>query len=61
MLLPADVQGRTNAGKDMSDHVLWLYRLRDGKIVGAELVDSPTPRARSKLSVDELGGPLRPC
>ena len=37
VVVPVDVQGRTNVGKDVSDHVLWLYRLRDGKIVRAEL------------------------
>ena len=37
VVVPVAVQGRTNAGKDMSDHVLWLYRLRNGRIVRAEL------------------------
>ena len=37
VIVPVNVEGQTNAGKDFSDHVLWLYRLRDGKIVRAEL------------------------
>jgi ketosteroid isomerase-like protein len=37
VVVPVHVEGRTNAGKDFSDHVLWLYQLRDGKIAKAEL------------------------
>lgn len=37
VVVPVDVEGRTKAGKDLTDRVLWLYRLRDGKIVRAEI------------------------
>jgi ketosteroid isomerase-like protein len=37
VVVPLDVQGRTKAGKDFSGSALWLYQLRDGKIVRAQL------------------------
>jgi uncharacterized protein len=37
VIVPVDIQGRTKVGKDLSGRALWLYRLRDGKIVRAEL------------------------
>ena len=37
VVVPLDVNGRTTAGKDFSGSALWLYQLRDGKIVRAEL------------------------
>jgi ketosteroid isomerase-like protein len=37
VVVPVHVEGHTDAGKDFSDHVLWLYQLRDGEIVKAEL------------------------
>jgi ketosteroid isomerase-like protein len=37
VVVPVTVEGQTNAGKDFSDRVLWLYTLRDGKIIRAEL------------------------
>jgi ketosteroid isomerase-like protein len=37
VVVPVSVEGQTTAANDFSDHVLWLYRLRDGKIVRAEL------------------------
>jgi ketosteroid isomerase-like protein len=37
VVVPLDVQGRTKAGKDFSGGALWLYQLRGGKIVRAQL------------------------
>jgi uncharacterized protein len=35
--VPVNVQGRAKSGKDLSGRALWLYRVRDGKIVRAEV------------------------
>jgi uncharacterized protein len=35
--VPVNVQGRAKSGKDFSGRALWLYRVRDGKIVRAEV------------------------
>jgi len=35
--VPLDTWGRSKAGKEMSSRALWLYRLRDGKVVRAEI------------------------
>ncbi|MDQ3895008.1 MAG: hypothetical protein M3292_10195, partial [Actinomycetota bacterium] len=37
VVVPVDIDARTKAGKDLASSVLWLYELRDGKIVRAEL------------------------
>jgi uncharacterized protein len=37
VFVPLDIQARTKAGKDMSGRALWMYRLRGGKIVRAEI------------------------
>jgi uncharacterized protein len=36
VVVVARVNAKTNAGKDFQGRVVWLYRLRDGKIVQAE-------------------------
>ena len=37
VVVPVDITARTKAGKELTGPVLWLYELRDGKIVRAEL------------------------
>jgi uncharacterized protein len=37
VVVPVDVQGPTTTGKDFGGRALWLYQLKDGKIVRAEL------------------------
>jgi uncharacterized protein len=37
VIVPVNVQGRTRSGNDFSGRALWLYQLRDGKVVRAEL------------------------
>lgn len=37
VVVPLEAQGRTTAGNEFSGSALWLYKLRDGKIVRAEI------------------------
>jgi ketosteroid isomerase-like protein len=37
VIVPVDIEARTKVGKDLSGRALWMYRLRDRKIVRAEL------------------------
>jgi uncharacterized protein len=37
VVVPVDVHGRTKSGNDFSGSALWLYKMRDGKIMRAEL------------------------
>ena len=37
VVVPIEAQGRTKAGNDFSGSALWLYKLRNGKIVRAEI------------------------
>jgi uncharacterized protein len=41
--------GKTKAGKDLSGRSVWLYKVRDGKLVGAEFFGD-TARALDALS-----------
>jgi ketosteroid isomerase-like protein len=53
--VPIDLQGRTTTGTDIAWRALWLYRLRDGKVVRAELfIDT----ARALADVREALTPL---
>jgi ketosteroid isomerase-like protein len=46
--VPLDVQGRTTKGNDFSGRALWLYKLKDGRIVRAEIF-ADTARTREAV------------
>jgi uncharacterized protein len=37
VFVPLDVEGRSTKGRSISGRALWLYRLRNGKVVRAEI------------------------
>jgi ketosteroid isomerase-like protein len=49
VVVPVNVRGRAKSGKDFTGRALWMYRLRDGKIVRAE-VFMDTAKALEALS-----------
>ena len=50
VVVPLAVSGRTTAGNDFSHRALWIYRLRDGKIVRAQFFGDTAE------TVEALGG-----
>ena len=49
VIVPVDADLRTKAGNDVSGRALWLYQLRDGKVVRAEFFGD------TAATVDALG------
>ena len=46
--VPLDVQGRTTTGNDFTGRALWLYKLKDGRVVRAEIF-ADTARTREAV------------
>jgi uncharacterized protein len=50
VVVPVNAAGRTKAGNELSGRGLWLYQVRDGKLVRAEFFGD-TARAREALGL----------